>query len=105
MFFSLASIGVAQAPTTKPNGVAVPSNMSDRPTTGVPGEVRLVGDWAVSVAGTSPANKTVEIPKPDIVTVTSEKCDTLPDFAAKHATTGWMKGIRLKGVVAAECTI
>ena len=77
--------------------------MSDKPTTGVPGKVRLAGDWAVSVAGTSPASKTVEIPKPDIVTVTDEKCDTLPDFAVKHATTGWMKGIRLKGVVAAEC--
>lgn len=85
--------------------VMLPSNMSDTPTTGIPGEVRLAGDWAVSVAGTSPANKTVEIPKPDIVTVTDEKCDTLPDFAAEHATTGWMKGLRLKGVSAAECTI
>jgi hypothetical protein len=105
LLFGFASIGVAQTPMTKPNGIAVPSNMSERPKTGVPGEVRLAGDWAVSVAGTSPATKTVEIPKSDIVTVTNEKCDTLPDFAVKHATTGWMKGIRLKGVVAAECTI
>ena len=105
LFVGLAGSGVAQTPTTKPNGVAPPSNMSDTPPTGVPGEVRLAGDWAVSVAGTSPANKTLEIPKPDSVTVTDEKCDTLPDFAAEHATTGWMKGLRLKGVVAAECTM
>jgi len=97
----LAGSGVAQTPTTTPNGVAAPLNRSDTPT----GEVRLAGDWAVSVAGTSPASKTVEIAKPDSVTVTDEKCDTLPDFAAEHATTGWMKGLRLKGVVAAECTI
>jgi hypothetical protein len=50
LLFGFASIGVAQTPTTKPNGAALPSNMSDKPTTGVPGEVRLAGDWAVSVA-------------------------------------------------------
>jgi len=72
----------------------------------VPAEVRLVGDWSLSVTvpESASAASVVEIPKPDIVTVTDEKIDKLPDFAAATPQ-GWRKGVRLNGVKAAECAI
>jgi len=71
-----------------------------------PADTRLTGDWTVSVTvpGTPPVTAELKIPGPDIVTVTHEKYDHLPDFDAK-TTAGWRKGVRLNGVVAAECTV
>ncbi|WP_339750289.1 hypothetical protein [uncultured Rubinisphaera sp.] len=71
-----------------------------------PAEVRLTGEWTVSVTvpGPHPVAAEVKISRPDIVTVTQEKYDRLPDFNAKTSA-GWRKGVRLKGVVAAECTV
>jgi hypothetical protein len=74
--------------------------------TTTPADIRLTGDWTVSVTvpGTPPVTTELKIPGPDIVTVTHEKYDKLPDFNAKTAA-GWRKGVRLTGVVAAECTV
>ncbi len=71
-----------------------------------PTEIGLTGDWTISVTvpGTPPIAAELEIPGPDIVTVTHEKYSKLPDFDAK-TTAGWRKGARLRGVVAAECTV
>lgn len=71
----------------------------------VPAEVRLAGEWTVSVTlpGNPPITAVVEIPKPDIVTVANEKYDKLPDFNAKGS--GWGKGVALNGVKASECTM
>ncbi|HBN76171.1 MAG TPA: hypothetical protein DD473_10195 [Planctomycetaceae bacterium] len=71
-----------------------------------PAEIQLTGDWTVSVTvpGSHPVTAEVEIPGPDIVTVAHEKYDRLPDFDAKTSA-GWRRGVRLKGVVAAECTV
>ena len=71
-----------------------------------PAEIRLTGDWTVSVTvpGTPPVTAELKIPGPDIVTVAHEKYDRLPDFDAKTAA-GWRKGVRLRGVIAAECTV
>lgn len=70
-----------------------------------PAEVRLAGDWAVSVTvqGSTPSTTVVAIPKPDIVTVTDERYAKLPDYDVKAS--GWRRGARLNGVVAEECTI
>lgn len=71
-----------------------------------PANVALAGAWSVTV--TVPANPplraTVEIPKPDIITVTSEKYDKLPDFNPAIGG-GWMHGVALRGVKASECTV
>ena len=71
-----------------------------------PAEIRLTGDWTVSVTvpGTPSVAAELKIPGPDMVTVTCEKYDKLPDFNAKTAA-GWRKGARLRGVIAAECTM
>ncbi|WDQ17114.1 SGNH/GDSL hydrolase family protein [Rhodopirellula sp. P2] len=71
-----------------------------------PAEVRLTGAWTVSVTVPDAQSVAAElkIPGPEIVTVTHEKHDRLPDFDAK-TTAGWRKGARLKGVIAAECTV
>lgn len=69
-----------------------------------PAEVRPAGDWTVSVTvpGNPPLSEVVEIPRPGMIAVTNEKYEKLPDFDAKKS--GWSKGIRLNGVIAAECT-
>ena len=71
-----------------------------------PAEIRLTGDWTVSVTvpGTPPVTAELTIPGPDIVTVAHEKYGRLPDFDAKTRA-GWRKGVRLTGVIAAECTV
>ena len=71
-----------------------------------PAEIRLTGDWTVlvTVPGTPPITAELKIPGPDIVTVAYEKYDKLPDFNAE-ITAGWRKGVRLRGVIAAECTM
>jgi len=70
-----------------------------------PAEIRLTGDWTVSVTvlGTRPVVAELTIPGPDMVTVAREKYDRLPDFDPRAA--GWRKGVRLQGVIAAECTV
>ncbi len=71
-----------------------------------PAEVQVTGAWTVSVTVPGPDAVAAEltIPGPEIVTVTHEKYDRLPDFDAKTKA-GWRKGVRFKGVVAAECTV
>jgi len=71
-----------------------------------PVEIRLAGDWTVlvTVPGTPPVTAELKVPGPDIVTVTNEKYARLPDFDAKTGA-GWRRGVRLKGVIAAECTV
>ena len=71
-----------------------------------PAEIRLTGNWTVlvTVPGTPPVAAELKIPSPDIVNVVHEKYDKLPDFDAKIAA-GWRKGVRLRGVIAAECTV
>ncbi len=71
-----------------------------------PAQIRLTGDWTVSltVPGTPPVTHELTIPGPDIVSVTREKYARLPDFNAATRA-GWRKGVRLKGVIAAECTV
>ncbi|KLU07568.1 hypothetical protein RISK_000646 [Rhodopirellula islandica] len=71
-----------------------------------PAEVRLTGAWTVSVTvpGAQSVAAELKLAGPEIVTVTHEKHDRLPDFDAK-TTAGWRKGVRLKGVIAAECTV
>ena len=70
-----------------------------------PAEIRLTGDWTVSVSvpAAPPVVAQLRIPGPEMVTVIHEKYDTLPDFDAN--TAGWRKGVRLTGVIAAECTV
>jgi outer membrane protein assembly factor BamB len=70
-----------------------------------PAEIRLTSEWtvAVTVPGNPPVAAELQIPGPDVVTVTGEKHDRLPDFNAR--TAGWKKGARLRGVIAAECTV
>ena len=69
-------------------------------------QIRLTGDWTVSVTipGPPPVVAELKIPGPNIVTVAHEKYDKLPDFDAQ-TTAGWRKGVRLTGVVAEECTV
>lgn len=52
-------------------------------------EVRLAGDWTVSVTvpGSPPITAALSVPGPDIVTVTQERHDQLPVFDPKAA--GW----------------
>ena len=70
-----------------------------------PVQIRLTGDWTVSVAVPTgpPVVTELRVPGPDIVAVAGEKHDRLPDFDARAA--GWTRGVRLRGVIAAECTV
>ena len=90
--FVAAICGISSLGATAPNSA--------------PAEIRLTGDWTVSVTvpGTSPVTAELKIPGPDIVSVTHEKYHKLPVFDAKTRA-GWRKGVRLKGVIAAECTV
>jgi hypothetical protein len=66
-------------------------------------EVRLAGPWAVEVV--DGGQKTVvEIARPEIDRVVSERYERLPEFNFK-TTAGWTKGQRLAGVIAEECTV
>lgn len=70
-----------------------------------PAQLRLTGDWTVSVTvpAAQPLAGELTIPGPDIVTVAIEEYDRLPDFDAQAAP--WRKGVRLRGVIAEECTV
>ena len=68
--------------------------------------VELAGDWGVRVAHTAAgvtATGTFLIAPPDIVAVIDEKLPTLPVF--NPAVPGWVKGVALAEVKAAECTV
>lgn len=68
--------------------------------------VELAGDWGVRVADTAAgvtATGTFVIGTPDIVEVLNEKIPTLPLF--NPTVPGWVKGVALEEVKAAECTV
>ena len=68
--------------------------------------VELAGDWKVRVAHTAAgvmATGTFVVAPPDIVEVLNEKIPTLPLF--NSTVPGWVKGVALKEVKAAECTV
>ena len=68
--------------------------------------VELAGDWKVRVAHTAAgvmAAGTFVVAPPDIVEVLNEKIPTLPVF--NPAFPGWVKGVALAEVKAAECTV
>ncbi len=66
-------------------------------------EVRLAGPWAVEVVH-GERKTVVEIARPEIDRVVSERYQRLPEFNFK-TTAGWTKGQRLAGVIAEECTV
>ena len=70
-----------------------------------PAELRLKGDWtvAVTVPGNPPLVGEVTIARPQEVLVVDEKYNRLPDFNPKAPR--WRKGVRLQGVIAAECSV
>lgn len=68
--------------------------------------VELVGDWEVRVADTAAgvtATETFLIAPPDGVEVLHEKIPALPLF--NPTVPGWVKGVALEEVRAAECTV
>lgn len=68
--------------------------------------VELAGDWKVRVAHTAAgvmAAGTFVVAPPDIVEVLNEKIPTLPLF--NSTVPGWVKGVALEEVKAAECTV
>jgi lysophospholipase L1-like esterase len=69
-----------------------------------PAEFKLVGDWEVEVTVNqpNPLKTTVRVAPPIFVTVSAERYDVLPEFDPNAA--GWIKGSRLRGVQAQECT-
>ncbi len=69
-----------------------------------PADLKLVGDWNVRVTVAEPhaRAKTIRVAPPAVVTVTSEKLDSLPPFNPKAG--GWAKGAQLRGVRAQETT-
>ncbi|OGV70788.1 MAG: hypothetical protein A3K19_19115 [Lentisphaerae bacterium RIFOXYB12_FULL_65_16] len=68
-----------------------------------PAQVNLAGDWSVTVT-TGQTSSKLDVPPPDIVEVNAEKYDKMPEFNPK-AWGGWQKGLALRGVKAAECTV
>ena len=71
-----------------------------------PAEIRLRGDWTVLVRIPGPAAVEAElkISRPDIVKIDHEKHNRLPVYNA-GTRAGWRRGVRLRGVIAAECTV
>lgn len=75
-----------------------------------PAVVTLTGDWQVQVrvsredasSGSQPLTATLHVAPPISISVEAEKFDSLPLFNAQAG--GWMKGARLLGVIAQECT-
>lgn len=64
--------------------------------------VQRVGDWQVEVK-TPQGQARLEVPPATIVAVKAEKYDRLPPYNPK-AWAGWQRGVRLRGVIAQECT-
>lgn len=69
-----------------------------------PADVKLKGDWAVvvSMPGRKLPVTVLEVPRNELITVTAEKYDGLPVFNPRAG--GWMKGARLKPLIAQETT-
>ena len=63
----------------------------------------IVNDWQVAVSLDGAASAVVLIPPSEIFTVTDESYDSLPEFNPT-ASGGWVKGTRLKQLIAQECT-
>ena len=70
----------------------------------VPADLKLTGDWQVkvTVSGARPAEATLSIAPPKILTVSAEKYDSLPVFNPKAG--GWVRGAQLRPVRAQETT-
>lgn len=78
-----------------------------------PPSLTLTGDWEIRVTlpqsslGEAKPDRemsaTLKIPPPTMITVTAEKYAALPLYQAKGGA-GWRRGVRLKGVIAQECT-
>ncbi len=71
---------------------------------GPPADLKLAGDWdvLVTVNELRVITTTVHVAQPEIVTVTAEKHDSLPQFNPNAG--GWAKGAQLRGVRAQETT-
>lgn len=69
-----------------------------------PAELKITGDWEITVA--VPGRKGVEtrlrIPPPERIAVRGEKYDSLPLYNPRAG--GWMRGARLKPLIAQETT-
>lgn len=73
-----------------------------RSQTNPPATLQLIGDWQVQVT-TSQGQATLDVAPATIVSVKAERYDRLPLHNPK-AWAGWQKGVRLRGVIAQECT-
>ena len=68
-----------------------------------PPVLRLTGDWQLQVTDrTKELTATVNVSPPTMVTIQAEKYDSLPPF--NQAAAGWTKGVRLRPLVAMECS-
>jgi lysophospholipase L1-like esterase len=76
-----------------------------------PPGLRLTGDWQLQATvpaqaagkGAEPVIATLDVSPPTIVAVQAEKYDRPP--LLNPQAPGWVKGVRLMGVVACECTV
>ncbi len=78
-----------------------------------PPSLTLAGDWEIRVTlpqsslgeaePTREISEVLQVPPPTTITVTAEKHAVLPLYQAKGGA-GWRRGVRLKGVIAQECT-
>lgn len=78
-----------------------------------PPSLTLTGDWEIrvtllqaSLGEAKPAREisaVLQVPQPTVIAVTAEKHFALPLYQAKGGA-GWRRGVRLKGVIAQECT-
>lgn len=70
----------------------------------VPADLKLAGDWQVKVTlpGAHPAEATLTIAPPKVLTVSAEKYDSLPVFNPKAG--GWVRGAQLRPLRAQETT-
>ena len=78
-----------------------------------PPSLALTGDWEIRVMlpqsspgeakPTREISATLQVAPPTVITVTAEEHAALPLYQAKGRA-GWQRGVRLKGVIAQECT-
>jgi len=69
-----------------------------------PADLKLTGDWQVkvTVSGARPAEATLSITPPKLLTVSAEKYEPLPVFNPKAG--GWVRGAQLRPLRAQETT-
>jgi hypothetical protein len=65
-------------------------------------KIAVVGDWSVAVT-VGERRAELRVSPPEVVTVVSETILPLPEFNPNAG--GWLKGARLKGVTAQECSV